>query len=373
MQNQETFLEILKVGLFPLNGSRCMIHGTVDWGEVYRLAEEQSVVGLVTSGLEVVKDEWIKVHGYPLIPQDEMLQFVGSTLQIEQRNLAMNKWIAEIVDKMRASGIYSLLVKGQGIAQCYEKPLWRKSGDVDLLLSQDHYEKAKEFLLPLSSNHKREERYSQHLGMNIGEWYVEIHGSMRSGLSESVDTEIDRVQKDVIYGENVRSWENGKTQVFLPGADDDVFFVFTHFIKHFYKERLGLRQVCDWCRLLWTYRDKVNTSLLEKRLRRSGLMSEWRGFAAMAVEYLGMPSEAMPFLYVRGKSEDGRREIDKQWKRKADQIIDMILSGYSGKKYKDTLRIARIYPWNTMKFLPGILWNLNWLKVKERLLPRGRW
>lgn len=365
MQNQEAFLEILKAGLFPFNGSRCMIHGTVDWGEVYRLAEEQSVVGLVTAGLEFL-DEKRKPS------QVEKLQFVGESLQIEQRNKTMNKWIADIVDKMRASGIYTLLVKGQGVAQCYEKPLWRKSGDVDLLLSQENYEKAKEFLLPLSSNNKHEERYSQHLGMNIGEWYVEIHGSMRSGLSERVDTEIDRVQKNVFYGGNVRSWENEKTQVFLPRVDDDVFFVFTHFIKHFYKERLGLRQVCDWCRLLWTYREKVDASLLEKRLCRSGLMSEWHGFAAMAVEYLGMPAYAMPLLDVRDKTDDGRCEIDKRWKRKADKIMELILSGYSGNKYRDTLRIARIYPWNTMKFLPGILWHLNWLKIKERLLPH-RW
>lgn len=28
---------------------------------------------------------------------------------------------------------------------------------------------------------------------------------------------------------------DGKTQVFLPGADEDVVYVFTHFLGHFYK------------------------------------------------------------------------------------------------------------------------------------------
>ena len=295
--NIKAFLELVRAGLWEKE-ARLSQYGKVDYNEIMRLAEEQSVDGLVTAGLEHVTD--VKV------PQEWLLQFIGSSLQLEQRNTAMNKFIAEMIGNMRQNGIYTLLVKGQGIAQCYENPLWRASGDVDLLLSNDNYEKAKDFLLPLSSSQKREEQYSKHLGLSIGEWYVEIHGSLRTGLSESVDREIDKAQRDVFYGGNVRSWNNGKTQVFLPGVDDDVFFVFTHFIKHFYKEGLGLRQVCDWFRLLWTYREKVNAGLLENRLNRAGLMSEWKGFATVAVDYLGMPEEAMPFYDSKFKSKGAR-------------------------------------------------------------------
>ena len=46
---------------------------------------------------------------------------------------------------------------------------------------------------------------------------------------------------------------------------------------------------------LWTYRDDLDLSLLDDRLRRMGVMSEWKAFGAQAVEWLGMPVEAMPF------------------------------------------------------------------------------
>ena len=46
---------------------------------------------------------------------------------------------------------------------------------------------------------------------------------------------------------------------------------------------------------LWTYRDDLGLSLLDDRLRRMGVMSEWKAFGALAVEWLGMPVEAMPF------------------------------------------------------------------------------
>ena len=48
--------------------------GAVDYQEVMNLAVEQAVVGVVTAGLEHVKD--VKV------PQQILLQFIGQSLQI---------------------------------------------------------------------------------------------------------------------------------------------------------------------------------------------------------------------------------------------------------------------------------------------------
>ena len=360
--NKQVLLGLVKAGLWERD-VELRKYGATDYSQILQLAMEQSVVGLVAAGLERVKD--MKV------PQEWALQFIGQTLQIEQRNKAMNGFIAELVEKMREAGIYTLLVKGQGVAQCYEKPLWRPSGDVDFLLSEENYKKAKEFLLPLSSGNKNEERYSRHLGMSIGEWYVEIHGTLRTGLSARVDKIVDAVQNNVFYGGKVRSWMNGKTQMFLPAPTEDVFLVFTHFIKHFYKEGMSLRQVCDWCRLLYTYRGELDYGLLESWIRKTGLMSEWQGFAAVAVEYLGMPEDAMPLIKFRDESLEFRDRLKdreyRKYKKKAEKIIRFILNGSHG-KVKDTWRIGKIFPWHTFKFLPSIFLNVNGLKIKERIL-----
>ena len=125
-----------------------------------------------------------------------VLQLIGQTLQLEKRNKAMNYFIGILVDKMRDAGIYTLLVKGQGIAQCYEKPLWRSCGDVDFLLSSDNFDKAYSFLTPLAQHVDREESYSRHIGMTIDPWVVEHHGSLRCGLSPKMDKAIDELQAD---------------------------------------------------------------------------------------------------------------------------------------------------------------------------------
>lgn len=346
--NQQAFFELMRAGLWEKE-ARLSQFDKVDYEEIMRLAEEQVVVGLVTAGMEHIVDA--------KVPQMDLLQFVGQSLHLEQTNSTMNTFIAKIVGKMQKAGIYALLVKGQGIAQCYERPQWRTSGDVDFFLSKDNFEKAKDFFLPLSSCNKPDRQYSKELGLTIDNWLVELHGSLRTGLSSRVDKIIDLVQRDVFYGGNVRAWQNGETTVFIPAVDNDVFFVFTHFLKHFYKERgVTLRQMCDWCRLLWKFRESVNHRLLEARIRKAGLMSEWRAFSALAVDWLGMPGEAMP-LYRK----------DKKWSKKADKIIAFILKGGEWRKLQDTLLVGSIFPLSTLRFAPGILFNVNWLKIKERL------
>lgn len=350
MNNTQTvFLELVKAGLWGNGNPDIRIDGTMDWQEVYRLATEQSVLGLVLDGLE---------HSDVKPPQVLLLQWIGEVQMIEQRNKAMNAFVAEAIGALREQDIYALLVKGQGIAQCYEKPLWRPSGDIDLFLSKDNYGKAVSFFKNRHSNYKDGGRYSQEYAFYTDQWMIEVHGSLRTCLSSRIDIVVDTVQKSVFYGGNVRPWDNNGTLVFLPAPNEDVFLIFTHFIKHFYKEGASLKQLCDWCRLLWTYRSELDVALQEQWLRQAGLVEEWQVFSVLAVKYLGMPVAAMP-MYNHSDSCDLRK--------KAEKLVEFILGGYSGNKIKDIWQIAKVFPWKALHNSPSIFLNVNWLKVKERL------
>lgn len=359
-KSQDAFLALVRAGLWEKandneNQNENLFEG-FDWGEVQKLVEEQSVVGLVAAGAE-----WFTVHGSRfMIPLTEKLTMLGMCQLIEQRNETINHLIVELWFRLREAGVKVLLVKGQGLAQCYERPLWRSSGDVDFLVDEANYWKAVEILKPVAENSFTGGDYSKEYGFNIGAFLVEVHGSLRTGLSSCIDKEVDVVQKDTFANGRFRVWHNGVTDVLLPDPNDDVFFVFTHFIKHFYKEGMNLRQVCDWCRLLWTYRKEIDVTLLEHRLRKAGLMNEWKAFAALTVDSLGMPVETMP-LY----------DADERWQKKGEAVLRFILKGSKPNKVKDTLAIAKIFPWNTLCFAPSIFLNVNRLKVKERINNNG--
>ncbi len=368
--NIKTFLALLRTGLWGRNNDNDNENFVdwlaVNWAEVFRLAEEQSVVGLVTAGVEKLpagtfftESNSNQRRSVPFqgIPLTEKLTLLGKCQLIEQHNIAQNHFIGALIQKLNAAGIKAVLVKGQGIAQCYTKPLWRKSGDVDLFFDAENYRKAVALLKPLASDSKHEGRYSKHLGLTIDSWYIELQGTQRVGLSSRLERVIDAVQRDTFENNRARLWHNGDVDVLLPVPDNDVFFVFTHFLKHFFKEYgFCLRQLCDWCRLLWTYREVIDAALLEQRLRKAGLMSEWNAFAALAVEHLGMPIEAMP-LYDSGK----------KWSKKAEKILAFAFDNSKHGKLRNTLSVAKIFPCDTLRFLPGIIWEVNGMKVWQRL------
>lgn len=319
-KNQQALLELVRAGLWEKD-VLLLPYGEVDFANVLQLAEDQSVVGLIAAGIEHIVD---------MKPQKkDVLQFIGRTVQLEQRNTAMNYFIGVLTDKMREADISSVLVKGQGIAQCYERPLWRASGDVDLLLDKSNYEKAKEFLSPLAINVDEEDKSRLHLGLTIDPWLVELHGTLHANHNAKMDRLLDEVQKDVLQLGNVRVWKNETVDVLLPAPDEDVVFIFAHILQHFFGGGIGLRQICDWCRLLWTYRSRIDKELLETRICRMGMMPKWKSFAALAVDCLGMPVEVMP-LY----------SDEKRWKKKAGRIMSLIMeSGNFGhgrdQRYKE--------------------------------------
>ena len=346
------FLELLKVGLwgdlkFKVEGLKFKDFQSLDWGEVYHLAQEQAVQGLVLQGIEAVHESWLKVHGSSLISQMLLLQWIGEVQIIEQRNKEMNAFVAELIEKLRKADIYALLVKGQGVAQCYEKPLWRCSGDIDLLLSNDNYQKAKSALIPIASEVADEDETAMHQALVINGFDVELHGKMPFSLSMRVEDGIDDVLDDLLCRGNVRSWDCNGTQVFLPSPDNDVILVFTHFLHHFFIEGVGLRQICDWCRLLYTYKDSLNYELLELRIRKMGLMSEWKAFYNLASRYLGMPDL------------DSELTIhDSRFDKKADRIMELVLESGNFGHNKDLSYRAR-YSGLTYKIVAA------WRRLKD--------
>jgi hypothetical protein len=301
----DAFLALVRAGLWEQSVS-LISYGDVDYEIVMNLAEEQAVEGLVTAGIEHVNDD-----NFPL---EVKLQMIGLAVQNEQVNREMNIFIAKLFQYFKEKRIKAILVKGQGVALCYEKPLWRGSGDIDLLLDEEDYQRCKAYLTPKADSSEQEDTVRKHLALTIDDWIVELHGSLRSYQSSKVDEVVDSVQEACLKNGACRVWNNNGVDVLLPSPDNDVIIVFSHIIQHFYGGGIGLRQICDWCRLMWTYRDSLDLELLDNRLKKAGLVCEWRVFGALAVERLGMPSEALP-LYVASH----------QYSKKAERLLSFII------------------------------------------------
>ena len=204
---QAVFFSLLRAGLWEKDCQPAP--EATEWRAVFGLAGEQSVTGLVAAGLE---------HMAGSVPKADLHPFLMRVLALEDTNVQMNRFIAELMEQLRAQGIKACLVKGQGIAQCYARPLWRACGDVDLLLDAENYDKAKAYLTTMASKVEKESPSVKHLAMTIGSWEVELHGMLRGGVSERMDGMIDEVQVETCSNDRVRIWNNNGTEVPLPAG-----------------------------------------------------------------------------------------------------------------------------------------------------------
>lgn len=317
----QAFFDLLKAGLWQRD-VRLSAYNNIEFNQILRFAEEQAVTGLIAAGLEHLVD--IKV------PQNDLLIFVGYALKIEQRNKAMNTFIADLVNQLSKNEVCVVLVKGQGIAQCYDRPLWRVAGDIDLFLDETSYQKAKALLLPQTTFYKEDER-RLHLELTINSWLVELHGTMHTDISRKINRFLDEVQAATFNNGGIRVWKDSGVVVKLPNADNDVIIIFTHIINHFYGEGIGLRQICDLARLLWKYNGLIDTNRLRERIVEMGLEEEWKSFGSFIVDYLGMQKTAVPLYSDK-----------KRYHKKAMRIRDLIIeTGSFGKNKDNSYRLRK--------------------------------
>ena len=101
----EAFFSLVRAGLFPVHDEGFIVNESlfqdVEWEKIYQLAQEQSVLGFVLAGLE---------HSELKPPKELLLQWIGEVQMIEQRNKAMNQFVAELIQAMRKTGFYTLWV-----------------------------------------------------------------------------------------------------------------------------------------------------------------------------------------------------------------------------------------------------------------------
>ena len=359
--SQRAFFALLRAGLWETD-VQMIPFGEIDFSTIFQMAEGQSVFGLLAAGLEHIIDT--------RPAKKDVLQFIGRVTQMEQRNQAMNDFIGVLTKKMREAGIHSVLVKGQGVAQCYERPLWRSCGDVDLLLNTEYYEKAKGYLSSLASGIDEEDASRLHIGYTIDSWLVELHGTFHANHHTKIDSLLDDLQKDVLESGCTRIWKNDSGDVLLPAANEDVLFVFAHILQHYFGAGIGLRQICDWCRLLWAFQSEIDVKLLQKRLLSADLLPKWKAFASLAVNWLGMPPETVP-LY----------SADRKWSKKASRIMSLVMeSGNFGQgrdksykeKYPDSIAyLISAWVYTRYSLLQFSIFPLDAIKGWKNIMMKG--
>ena len=354
-KTDDQFFALLRSGLWNEVPERAPFASGVDWEALYRLSQEQTVVPLVTDGINRLPREFL-----PAEPE-RMDPFLGDMMSTTKRNRVLDAFIPKVFGALE--GIPVVLVKGQALAQDYPDPERRQPGDIDLLLLPESYEAAKAILLPKATAVLDEEKEIWHQGMRYRSIEVEIHGSISTLLSRKLDRQLAAFLEEQFDGRTFPTVSIGGADIPVPDAGFNAIYVFVHFLQHYWSGGIGLRQLADWMTFVSVHKRDIHPVILEKRLEALGLVNMWKVFTGFAQEYLGCPAEKLPLVampdtkknariwqYIRrcgnfGKKVDRTRKEESYLVRKVHSFWRLVVA--------DRLRHFAVFPKESIRFFLG--------------------
>ena len=281
-QLDQQFFSLLRTGLWGTEPQVSLFTGETDWEALFLMAKEQTVVPTVADGVESLLSRTDLE-----IPREVRKKFASGLLKTEQRNARMDRLSSYLFRKAEAEGIPCVILKGQGVARCYPNPLRRQSGDVDVVVLPENFERICALFTPDARKIEQQGEGTLHRALYFGDLEVEFHGSIESELTHRTDTRLEELHRELLAEGGIRILEEGDLRIPVPSVRFDTQYLLSHLYKHFFQEGLGLRQVCDWMMFVHSHADELEPEVLAQELRKIGLEYAWGLFSAFCVRYLG--------------------------------------------------------------------------------------
>ncbi len=363
---QSLFVELLQVSLGTCEGlSR--VPTDAEWQYLFEEAQRQAITGILACGLERLPKEQQPARNL-------LLQWIGLTFQIEQRNAQTTKVCGEVVGQMEQDGLRCCVLKGQANHRYYPAQMAnrRNCGDIDIwtvndkrLAVSEDWESGDGYRLSKGSVREVLEYVDSHWERDGLCWLhcnythqsgvpVEVHFHPSFFSRPNYNRRFQRYFADIIScTERVKI---DGVEIPAMKVERDVIYQMNHVYRHLIDEGVGLRQIIDYYYLL------VNGSrLMGHGFDKAATMQtvEWLGMKRFAralmyvlTELLGMPEEYL--LYIPSE-KDGKFLMDEILSGNfghQDPRMEQIASGgylkrrfsQARRRFKRNLRFLTSYP-----------------------------
>ena len=249
------FVELLQVSLVTRDGLS-LVPSAVEWQSLYDEAQRQAVAGILALGIERLPKEQQP-------PQAILLQWIGLTLQIEQRNVLTTRVCSEVVGQMEKDGLRCCVLKGQANHRYYPEGMAnrRACGDIDVWTEPNKFQvSSSKFQV-----HKVLEYVDAHWE-RTGLCWLHCNFTDKSGVPVEVHFHPSFFSRPK-YNKRFQNYFSDIEQcvvretidgVALPvmRVEEDVIYQMNHIYRHLIDEGVGLRQVVDYYWLLRKFNDE---------------------------------------------------------------------------------------------------------------------
>ncbi|NDW12633.1 hypothetical protein D0T50_06985 [Bacteroides sp. 214] len=292
------FFELLRSGLWEKPADISLFEEKeTNWQTIYELAKRQALLGVVFDGIETLPSELRP-------PRPLYMQWCARVAQIETANEHLNELTGELFAEYKKAGLSPVLLKGQGVATYYPNPKHRQCGDIDIYVGKKQYEQAKQIMEALGAVPEDEE-YVKHAGFEYKNVEIEVHRIAAMLFNPAANRKLNRFIEKWLSGQPYLVMIEGNS-IPAPAPTFNAVYLFIHAFNHFLNSGIGLRQLCDWARLIKTGFNEIDRAEVTMLLSSMKLLKAAGAFAYIATTYLGLDSHDVPFP-IKSNKEDGEK------------------------------------------------------------------
>lgn len=209
-----------------------------DWKEVLRLAQQQGVVAMSFVGVSQLREDQRP-------PVEIYLEWLGLSDIVHRKSIEQFETAARLAAFWKKHGIRTVVIKGISNAVLYPRPTFRPASDFDCFLC-GQYEDGNKCIESLGYSVGRSDY--RHAVFNFENLHVENHrfcttirGDKQRKLFEK------RLQSLLIDATPVKVQG---TQIELPPLLFRALYFLQHAHRHFLREGITLRYICDWAMII---------------------------------------------------------------------------------------------------------------------------
>ena len=286
------FFEFVRVALHKQD---CLSHtpSAKEWEDLYRIANKQALLGVCYYAVKRL----IKQDQSVNIPETVRMQWLGMTVQIQQRNEVLNRRCVELQKMLKDAGFRSCILKGQSLAELYDLNLvlCRQSGDIDIWLEGSRLQ----IMDYVNSVAPTDDVRWLHTRLDVfDDAEVEIH-FMPSYLECPWHNRALQ-----------RFFESEKEACFAIDANTDRFnqvFILAHAFRHLFSEGVGMRQLMDYYFVLKNSVESIPRKEFSLILSRTGMTRFAKAVMWIMQQVFGLERE---YLLCEPSEKYGRLLLD---------------------------------------------------------------
>lgn len=291
-KSQELFFELLRI----CTGAQQSLYSTYsdkDWEGAYNIAEEHSVVGVLLSALEKIKEE-----DSSLLPSKFLLlQWIGMGQIVEQNTQKMDEAGKTVVKYFRENGFACQILKGSSVGRYYPQPQRRTSGDIDVWVNGSRNE-IYDFARRFDKGGKLYGVNYHHIHFHlIEDVHIEVH-IWPSYLSSPIRNH--RFHRFCnLYRPTI---DNERTSLAF-----DRVFILLHGYQHLCGHGVGLRQIMDYYYILKQGFTEVEKTESVYWIKKLGMKRFAEGLMWVLQEYFGLEKQ---YLLMKSDKKEGQFIIE---------------------------------------------------------------